>query len=245
MASDKVQVIQDWPEPQKVEDIQSFLDFANFYWCFILHYSDTSVLLTCLTCKGATRDFFNACCFAFKTLKESFTTTPALMHWIPSSLLIIETDAADYTLAAILSTASLTYNDIPPIAFHSCILTSAKLNYNVHNKELLTIIEVFKIWWYYLKGSPPLIDISTDHKNLSTFLLLNYSHISMSASQNTCTSSTSLSASTLDSWAPSLTCWLNAGMPILKKEEVIILIDRWRYNIFWARTLQQEQQVRG
>jgi Reverse transcriptase (RNA-dependent DNA polymerase) len=27
----KVKVIQDWPEPRKVKDIQSFLGFANFY----------------------------------------------------------------------------------------------------------------------------------------------------------------------------------------------------------------------
>ena len=27
----KVQTIQDWPEPRKVKDVQSFLGFANFY----------------------------------------------------------------------------------------------------------------------------------------------------------------------------------------------------------------------
>jgi len=31
MAPYKVQIIQDWPEPQKVKGIQSFLGFANFY----------------------------------------------------------------------------------------------------------------------------------------------------------------------------------------------------------------------
>jgi hypothetical protein len=31
MAQDKVQAIQDWPEPKKIKDIQSFLGFANFY----------------------------------------------------------------------------------------------------------------------------------------------------------------------------------------------------------------------
>jgi len=27
----KVKTIQDWPEPRKVRDVQSFLGFANFY----------------------------------------------------------------------------------------------------------------------------------------------------------------------------------------------------------------------
>ena len=35
MAQNKIQAIQDWPEPQKVRDIMSFLRFANFYRRFI------------------------------------------------------------------------------------------------------------------------------------------------------------------------------------------------------------------
>ena len=31
MDTKKIDVIQDWPEPQKVKDMQSFLGFANFY----------------------------------------------------------------------------------------------------------------------------------------------------------------------------------------------------------------------
>ena len=32
MADEKVKIIQEWPEPQKIKDIQSFLGLANF--CF-------------------------------------------------------------------------------------------------------------------------------------------------------------------------------------------------------------------
>ena len=38
MDSSKIQTIQDWPEPRKVKDIQSFLGFANFYRRFISNY---------------------------------------------------------------------------------------------------------------------------------------------------------------------------------------------------------------
>jgi len=31
MSDDKIKIIQDWLEPKKVKDIQSFLGFANFY----------------------------------------------------------------------------------------------------------------------------------------------------------------------------------------------------------------------
>jgi len=51
MSNEKVQAIIDWPEPQKVKDIQSFLGFANFYHRFIYNYLDIVVLLMQLTCK--------------------------------------------------------------------------------------------------------------------------------------------------------------------------------------------------
>jgi len=44
------------------------------------------------------------CQAAFDDLKRVFTTAPILGHWDPESLIILETDASDRALAAILST---------------------------------------------------------------------------------------------------------------------------------------------
>ena len=49
ISSEKVKAIQDWPIPQKVKDIQSFLGFCNFYRCFIPFYSNITIPLTRLT----------------------------------------------------------------------------------------------------------------------------------------------------------------------------------------------------
>ena len=102
-------------------------------------------------------------------LKKAFTTAPVLTHWIPGSLLIIKMDVLDYALAAILSTVSPMDNEVHPIAFHSRTFTPPKLNYDVHNKELLTIFKAFNIWRHYLEGSLTPIDMVTDHKNLEYF----------------------------------------------------------------------------
>ena len=40
MSNNKVKIIQDWTEPKKVKNIQSFLGFANFYCWSIFNYSD-------------------------------------------------------------------------------------------------------------------------------------------------------------------------------------------------------------
>ena len=49
MFDNKVKIIQDWPEPKKVKNIQSFLGFADFYYWFIFNYSNIVISLICLT----------------------------------------------------------------------------------------------------------------------------------------------------------------------------------------------------
>jgi len=80
----------------------------------------------------------------------------------------METDASDYTLAAILSIMTKD-NEIHPVAFHSRTFSASELNYDIYDKELLAIFEVFKIWRHYLEGFASPIDIVTDHKNLEYF----------------------------------------------------------------------------
>jgi len=168
MSNDKVKIIQDWLEPKKVKDIQSFLGFANFYHWFIFNYLDIVISLTHLIQKDIPWKFDSSCQDAFNSLKKAFTSTPILTHWIPDAQLIVEINASDYALAAILSIVNED-NEVHPVAFHSCTFTAAELNYDTHNKELLTIFEAFKIWQHYLEGLAYPIDVVTDHKNLEYF----------------------------------------------------------------------------
>ena len=103
MSNNKVKIIQDWPEPKKVKNIQSFLGFTNFYHWFIFNYLDIVILLTQLTQKNVLWKFNSSCYDVFNLLKKIFTSAPILTHWISDAQLIVETDALDYTFAAILS----------------------------------------------------------------------------------------------------------------------------------------------
>ena len=145
MSQDKVTAICDWPEPHKVKDIQSFLGFANFYRHFIFNYSDIVVPLTWLTRKDAPWNFSEDCRCSFNRLKEAFTTAPILTHYQPGALITVETDASDYAITGILS-ISCSDGEIRPVAFYSRTLTAPKLNYDTHDKELLSIFEAFKTW---------------------------------------------------------------------------------------------------
>ena len=91
-----------------------------------------------------------------------------ITHWVPDAQITVETDTSDYTVAAILS-ITLSDGEIHPIAFYSRTLTTSELNYDTHDKELLTIYESFRTWRHYLEGSTTPIDVITDHKNLEYF----------------------------------------------------------------------------
>ena len=96
---------------------------------------------------------------------------PVLAHWKPDQRMVVETDALDYALAAILS-AYEAEGALHPITFHSQTFTGLELNYNVHDKELLAIFEAFKRWRHYLEGLAEPIDVITNHKNLEYFSLM-------------------------------------------------------------------------
>src|SRR5271168_2307808 len=84
------------------------------------------------------------------------------------TLIIVETDASDYALGAILSIQTDS-GEIHPVAFHSRTFSSPELNYNTHDKELLAIFDAFCVWRHFLEGSASPIDFVTDHKNLEYF----------------------------------------------------------------------------
>jgi len=165
MSNDKLKIIQDWLESKKVKDIQSFLDFASFYHWFIFNYLDIVILLIYLIQKDILWKFNSSYCDAFNLLKKTFTSTLILTYWIPNAQLIMETDASDYALAAILYIVN-EENEVYLVTFYFYTFTAVEFNYDIHNKELLAIFEAFKIWQHYLEDLAYPINVVTDYKNL-------------------------------------------------------------------------------
>ena len=55
------------------------------------------------------------------------------------------------------------------VGFTSKGLDAAKRNYEVHNKELLSVIQGLKEWRHILEGTKYTIEILNDHRNLTYF----------------------------------------------------------------------------
>jgi RNase H-like domain found in reverse transcriptase len=164
----KFDTVLNWPTPHLVKDIQSFLGFANFYHQFIMNYSNIAHPLIQYTKKDETFSWSDDAQHAFESLKSTFVLVPILRHFNPELRIILETDASDYAITAILSQVNEN-NEIRPVAFHLCSMQHAELNYNIHDKELLTVFNTFCAWCTYLEGTVHTILVITDHKNLEYF----------------------------------------------------------------------------
>jgi hypothetical protein len=74
----------------------------------------------------------------------------------------METDASDYAIGAYLMQIGKD-GKLHPVAFYSKKIFSAKMNYDIHDKKLLTVITAFQEWKVYLKGIKHQIKIFTNY----------------------------------------------------------------------------------
>jgi len=169
MSSDKVDAVLKWKNPESLTEVQSFLGFANFYRRFIKDYSRVARPLTELTKKTAGKWSWNQEAeAAFKELKKRFTTAPILAHFDAQRAVIIETDASDFAIGAVLSQRD-EEGRLHPVAFHSRKFTPAEINYEIHDKELLAVVDAFKHWRRYCEGATHQVQVFSDHQNLEYF----------------------------------------------------------------------------
>ncbi|SGY78585.1 BQ5605_C008g04896 [Microbotryum silenes-dioicae] len=167
MSQDKVKAITSWPTPTSLKELQQFLGFCNFYRRFIEGYSRVIAPLTRLLKKNTPFLLDSAALSSLDRLKQIFTSGAILCHFNPLLPSIIETDASDFAISGILS--QVTDGHLRPVAFMSRKMLPAEQNYEIHDKELLAIVECIKIWRHYLEGSQHPFKIYTDHAALQYF----------------------------------------------------------------------------
>ena len=170
MDDTKITAVRDWPTPKNLKEVQSFLGFANFYRQFIKEYLRTAAPLTELTKKEETFTWRNSQERVFQELKEKFTSAPILASFDPGWWIIMETDASDQALGSCLCQPDAE-NCLHPVAYRSRKFSGPELRYDVHDKELLAIVNAFQEWRPYLEGVKYTVDVYSDHKNLAYFMM--------------------------------------------------------------------------
>jgi len=157
----KVQVIQQWPEPQSGRALKSFLGLAGFYRCFIRGYATIAAPLT----KLVTADPFQwteEARAAFVHLKEMLTSTPVLRLPDFSLTFTVETDASGTGMGAVLTQRG------HPIAYFSKVFPPKLMGASTYVRELFAITAAVKKWRQYLLGRR--FHILTDHRSLKELL---------------------------------------------------------------------------
>jgi len=146
MDKDKCSAIHEWKPPSKVQGVQEFIRFCNFYCRFIKGFMDIARPLHNLTRNDRPWMWTNKEETAFQTLKNIVATSPVLTHPNPNARYRMETDTSNYAYRAILSQKGATDLKYHPIAFYSKSMNPAEWNYGISNKEALAIIKALQHW---------------------------------------------------------------------------------------------------
>ena len=187
MMIDKLEVIRSWPRLTSMIHIMQFIDFANFYKRFIRNFFKiVAPFIEMLknnsnfrksnrrrkrgnTLKGSVTFLSKEASEIFETLKEAFMTVFVLRHFDSAKFSRVEIDAFDKVIEAILSQQD--ENDHWHfVAYLFRKMISTKNNYEIHDKELLIIIDVFKHWRHYLEEARHEVLVLTNHNNLRKFM---------------------------------------------------------------------------
>ena len=139
----KIEAMQSWPRPRNITQLHGFLGLTRYCRKFVWHYGLTVAPLTDLLKK---RNFgWNSVVDeAFEKLKCAMVTTPVLALLDFTDTFIVETDAFNYGIGAVLSQKGW------PIAYLSKALGPSKRAWSIYSKEMLAIMEAVKLWRPYL-----------------------------------------------------------------------------------------------
>ncbi len=122
MDPDKIRAVVDWPTPDSHKALQRFLGFANFYWRFICNFSQLAAPLTALTSTKTAFRWSSAAHAAFTNLKSRFVSAPILIAPDLSRQFVVEVNASEVGVGAVLSQRSSTDDRMHPCTFFFLIV---------------------------------------------------------------------------------------------------------------------------
>ena len=160
----KISQVEKWPIPQSAREVQQFLGLAGYYRRFVRDFATIARPLHRLTEKTAKFEWTSACDEAFQTLRQKLCTAPVLAFPNFDSRFILDTDASNSGIGAVLSQEDADGNE-HVVAYASRSLSKAERRYCVTRRELLAVVTFIKHFRPYLLGRGFLL--RTDHGSLT------------------------------------------------------------------------------
>ena len=159
---EKIKMVVEWPVPTNVSEVRSFLGLCSYYRKFVHNFASTAAALHALTGKNVLFRWTTECQAAFDGLKEKLTTSPILSMPRDDCEYVLDTDASDKSIGAVLSQHQDGQERV--IAYSSRLLHGPELNYCVTRKELLAVVFYLKHFRQYLLGT--FFYVRSDHAAL-------------------------------------------------------------------------------
>ena len=159
----KIEKILSWPKPTSTKDVQQFLGLAGYYRRFIKDFASIAKPLHWLTESGGKFEWTTGCQQAFDRLCQLLSQTPVLAHPNFNKAFILDTDACDTGIGAVLSQIGDDGKE-QVIAYGSRLLTKPERKYCITRKELLSVVYFINQYRPYLLGQS--FTLRTDHGSL-------------------------------------------------------------------------------
>ena len=158
----KVAAVEQWPVPQNVHDVRSFLGLVGYYRRFINKFSFIAAPMTDLLKHECKWHWDAKHQEAFEQLKTAMVSAPVLLMPDVTKPFHVYADASQFAVGAVLMQDHGA--GLQPVAYESRKLTPAEQNYPIHEIELLAVINALKVWRCYLEGGEFITN--TDHQSL-------------------------------------------------------------------------------
>jgi hypothetical protein len=160
----KISAITNWARPNDKRGVRSFIGLCSYYRKFIPHFSTIAAPLHRL--QSVSKDII----FewgpkeqeAFDKMKEAMSSPPVLIPPNWDEPFLLQTDASDVGVGAVLS--QIIDGEERAIAFASKSLNAAQKNYTTTDKECLAIVWGVRNFRIYLLGKR--FTLQTDHSAL-------------------------------------------------------------------------------
>ena len=160
----KTSRVANWLEPTSTSKVRQFLRLASYYRQFVKNFATLAKSLHKLTEKNKEFKWILDCQTAFATLCRLLISTPVLAYPDYNKPFILDTDASDIEVGAVLSQADDSGRE-HVLVYASWVLTKSERRYCVTRRELLTVVTFVKQVHPYLLRKH--FTLRTDHGSLT------------------------------------------------------------------------------
>lgn len=160
---EKISSIVSYPVPKCVKDVRRLLGVVGWYRRFIPQFSSITAPLTNMLKKSRNKfEWSETAAEAFESIKKVLTSEPILANPIYDEPFIIQTDASNLGVGAVLLQGCGESERV--ISYFSRKLSSAEQKYQTTERECLAVINAIDKFRPYIEGVK--FTVVTDHASL-------------------------------------------------------------------------------